>query len=67
VQAKAELLQIDSMVRFDETIKKVFQHCRQVLEVPGRGARELARQVEKQVLDKNAQPSALLKFYFQLS
>jgi hypothetical protein len=40
-EAKAESLAIEGMVRFDDTINQVFAHCRQVLDVPTTGAKEL--------------------------
>lgn len=64
VEAKAESLAIEGMCRFDDTMKLVFQHCKQVLEVPNTGMKELNRLVEKSIIEKHATPSPLLKFYY---
>jgi hypothetical protein len=54
------------MVRFDETMKQVFQHCKQMLDLPDTGVREINRLVEKAIFSNAACPSPLLKFYYQL-
>ena len=63
----AERAAIDTMVRFNETIRAVFAHCKQVLDMPVTGMKEMNRLVDKAILDKNATPSPLLKFYNQLA
>ena len=54
------------MVRFDETMKQVFQHCKQMLDLPNTGVREINRLVEKAIFSNAACPSPLLKYYYQL-
>lgn len=66
IEQKAEQAQIESMVRFDETMKQVFQHCKQMLDLPNTGVREINRLVEKAIFSNAACPSPLLKFYYQL-
>lgn len=63
---QAEQIQIQNMVKFDDTMKLLLAHCQKVLNVPYAGQEQLDDFVKKSVLSQDATPSPILKYFNQV-
>ena len=54
---------MENMVKFDKTFKLIMDHVKKMLNV---SHHDLNRHIEQSIFGKNAEPSALLKYYNEL-
>ena len=62
MQTFAESKKIKNMIRFDETMEKIFKHCRRILTIPFVGPSELESVIMENILSDDAKPSPLIKY-----